>query len=155
MSCPTGQDVVAVAADDGVRAQAAGQRVIAEVAKQEVIAGCAVERIVAGVAIHDVAEVGANEILDAVVRVALSVVGQAANIDVDGHAESRLGIACGVEAVAAEQLVGTGAAVQPVVSCVAVEDVVAGATVDMVMAVAAEHRVVASATIQTSSLARP
>ena len=58
--------------------------------------------------------------------------GHEAELQIDGHARRRALVADGVEAGAAEQLVGAGAALEHVVAVEADQDVVAAETEDLV-----------------------
>ena len=140
-------DVVAITAADVVVSAAGFKPVIAGIAEQPVFSGAADEVVVGTVAVHDVAEVRADEPLDAAVAVALGVVGEAARRDIDADADAGRQVARDVEAVSAEQHVGSGPADERVVIGAAVERIDAAAAVELIVADFAEQQVIAAAAV--------
>ena len=114
--------------------------IVACAASHAVGARAAVQAVVGGVAHQRVGVCAAHQVFDAAVAVACGFAGVGAEqVQTRCHAGRRTGIADGVAAAAACQLVGTGCAFQNVVTCTAVDGVVACVTHQRVVVRRAEE----------------
>ena len=128
-----------------VAAVAAVQRVVAEPAAQQVVAAGTQEGVVPVVAGERVGMVAAAELLDPGERVAAMRAGGGSRGQADRDAAVRVDVARPVDAVAARQSVGAGAAAQNVVAVVAVKVIGPVHTLERVGEVVAEQPIVVGA----------
>ena len=158
-----GQRIVAGTAIEGIVAGPSGERVVAAAAVEHIVAGAAVEGVVAAVSferhraggcrgVERVAAGVAAGDLDARRRQVERYAGRALHLDGIGTAITGNHVGAvdpqKVVAIAALQVVGSGAAVEGIVARVTEKRIVAEAAVEAVVAAAADQHIVVVATVE-------